>query len=220
MTEREQFEAWWLKRTGLMQMHNPEAWDAWCAWQARAASQPAQESVACGYEACDCRGYCKKQQAEPKLFAYGTHPTQVVKLQQAEPVAWQVRSISRVSKERGDWRFVDSKDKPSVNSPVDCEFRPLYAAPTAAQQAEPTLFNVVVDESIPTNTLFVTQGSKVVGVITGISAASQPMFHDLKGMRVQERMQPEAVGLLREARECAGPMLRKRIDAYLAKVGK
>jgi hypothetical protein len=47
----------------------------------------------------------------------------------AEPVAWRVRSISRVTREPGAWRYYDEPERLAVNSPKDYQFELLYTAP-------------------------------------------------------------------------------------------
>jgi hypothetical protein len=128
MTEREQFEAWWLKRTGLMQMHNPEAWDAWCAWQARAAlsqqAEPDQEptAIAKAYAA----GFADGHAAPPAT-------------QQAEPVGW-------ITGPHGAFR-ANPNFKWSGPASIECTVPVFLTAPPAdtARQAEQTRSQKLAD---------------------------------------------------------------------------
>ena len=112
MTESEQFDAWFQSAPHRRKYtpDHPVYLAAEEAWQARAAIVPAR--------------------AEPKLFAYGTHPTQVVKLQQAAPPADSARAdrIMELVRRYGSICAVHQKAASEGLNPTGVNVNEAYAA--------------------------------------------------------------------------------------------
>lgn len=154
------------------------------------------------------------QKAEPKVFAYGTHPTQVVELQQqTEPVAeYNVMQGGFYWLEPGRW----VRDAAPVQQSLPACDPTATQCPRCNNPNGPVLGPCDMQQSEPIGV------QKLIRVMVAAHKAAELMRES--AAPVQHSLD-EAVRLLREARDaeqCLGinETLIERIDAYLAKEEK